>query len=276
MSSRRSRSGGSCDRHARAGGRRGPRGSGRRRPRASRSRLVAATTRTSTLIGASPPTRSNSRSCSTRSSLTCIAGGMSPTSSRKSVPPSASSKRPSLLLDRAGERALLVAEQLALEQRLGERGAVDLDERAVRALASGWWIARATSSLPVPRLAGDEHRGVGRRRPSRRVRRTWRILLAAADELGEAAVGVLARSVLVSASALRAARRAARSSSARSTLRRTTSGCERLDEEVERAELHRLDRGLDRAEGGDDHDRARRGRARATRAAPRRRRARPS
>ena len=33
-------------------------------------------------------------------------------------------------------------------------------------------------------------------------------------------------------------------------------GRERLDEEVERAELHRLDRGLDGAEGGDDHRRA--------------------
>ncbi len=41
-----------------------------------------------------PPTRSNSRSCSTRSSCTCTAGVRSPISSRKSVPPCASSKRP--------------------------------------------------------------------------------------------------------------------------------------------------------------------------------------
>ena len=44
---------------------------------------------------------------------------------------------------------LLVAEQLRLEQRLGERAAVDLDERALRALRAAW-MARATSSLPVP------------------------------------------------------------------------------------------------------------------------------
>ena len=35
----------------------------------------------------------------------------------------------------AGERALLVAEQLALEQRLGDRRAVDRDERERRARA---------------------------------------------------------------------------------------------------------------------------------------------
>ena len=42
----------------------------------------------------------------------------SPISSRKIVPPSATSNRPRLPRDRAGERAALVAEQLALEQAL--------------------------------------------------------------------------------------------------------------------------------------------------------------
>ena len=51
---------------------------------------------------------------------------------------------------RVGERAARVAEQLALEQRLGHRGAVDRDERARRARRLRWWSARATSSLPVP------------------------------------------------------------------------------------------------------------------------------
>ena len=50
---------------------------------------------------------------------------MSPISSRKSVPPSACSKRPIALPVGAGEGAPLVAEQLALEQRLGQRRAVD-------------------------------------------------------------------------------------------------------------------------------------------------------
>ncbi len=43
-----------------------------------------------------PPTRSNSDSCSTRSSFTCISTGISPISSRNSVPPWASSNRPGL------------------------------------------------------------------------------------------------------------------------------------------------------------------------------------
>jgi hypothetical protein len=54
-----------------------------------------ATTRTSADCDVVPPTRSNSRSCSTRSRSTCVSTGSSPTSSRKSVPPAASSKRPS-------------------------------------------------------------------------------------------------------------------------------------------------------------------------------------
>ena len=49
---------------------------------------------TSTLIGAVPPTRSNSRSWRTRRSFACASAGISPISSRKIVPPWASSKRP--------------------------------------------------------------------------------------------------------------------------------------------------------------------------------------
>ena len=100
-----------------------------------RSRWVAATIRTSTLKVWFPPTRSNSRSSRKRSSLTWTVGEMSPISSRKSVPPSAISKRPARAVDGAGEGALLVAEQLALEQGLGQRGAGDLDEWLVLARA---------------------------------------------------------------------------------------------------------------------------------------------
>ena len=50
----------------------------------------------------------------------------------------------------AGEGALLVAEELALDQRLGERRAVDRARAACRARRCGAWMARATSSLPVP------------------------------------------------------------------------------------------------------------------------------
>ncbi len=53
------------------------------------------------------------------------------------------------VVDGAGERALDVAEQLALEQALGQRAAVDPDVGPVdRGLRS--WMARAISSLPVP------------------------------------------------------------------------------------------------------------------------------
>jgi hypothetical protein len=60
------------------------------------SLFVAAIMRTLTFTVSVPPTRSNSRSCSTRSSFTCVLRLMSPISSRKSVPPSASSNRPFL------------------------------------------------------------------------------------------------------------------------------------------------------------------------------------
>src|SRR5205809_665762 len=62
----------------------------------SKSRLVAATTRTSTGIASVPPTGIASRSCSTRSSFTCVAGDISPISSRKNVPPRAAANSPCL------------------------------------------------------------------------------------------------------------------------------------------------------------------------------------
>ena len=107
-----------------------------RRPAASRSWCVAAITRTSAAMVRVPPTRSNSRSCSTRRILACMDSGMSPISSRKSVPSlgelEAAGPRP----HRAGEGAALVAEQLGLEQPLGDRRAVDRDERPVLARRS--------------------------------------------------------------------------------------------------------------------------------------------
>jgi hypothetical protein len=63
-----------------------------------------------------PPTRVKVPSWSTRSSLTWLSSGISPISSRKSVPVSANLELALLLLHRAGEGAALVAEQLALEQ----------------------------------------------------------------------------------------------------------------------------------------------------------------
>jgi hypothetical protein len=95
------------------------------------------------------PTRSYTRSCSTRSSLTCMVGFMSPISSRKIVPPSASSKRP-LRVASAPVNAPFSWPNSSLSsssagmapQLIGTNG------RAWRGEQS--WMARATTSLPVP------------------------------------------------------------------------------------------------------------------------------
>ena len=64
---------------------------------------------------------------------------------------------PDHALGRAGERPLLVTEQFAFQQRFGERGAVEADERAVAARAV--LVDRAGDQfLPRPALAADQHR----------------------------------------------------------------------------------------------------------------------
>ena len=64
-------------------------------------------------------------------------------------PPSATSTRPGLIADGAGERTSHVAEQLAGQQLLGQRRAVGDDEGA--AARGLWrWMARARMLLPVP------------------------------------------------------------------------------------------------------------------------------
>jgi hypothetical protein len=63
---------------------------------------------------------------------------------------------------RAGERAALVAEQLALEQRLGNRGAIDHHHRTVEAPAVMAHRLR-DQLLAGAGFAADQHGGVGRR-----------------------------------------------------------------------------------------------------------------
>ena len=76
------------------------------------------------------------------------------------MPRCASSKRPGLRVAGAGERALLVAEQLRLEQRLGNRRAVDGHERTVGARAQR--VQRAGEQLLAgAALAFEEHGRVG-------------------------------------------------------------------------------------------------------------------
>ena len=66
------------------------------------------------------------------------------------MPPSRLLEQPGALGDRAGERAARVAEQLGLDQFVGQRRAVERAER--RSCAARWpdESARATSSLPLP------------------------------------------------------------------------------------------------------------------------------
>ena len=64
----------------------------------------------------------------TRRSLTCIAGETSPISSRKSVPPCGRLEDAEAVLHRAREGATRVPEELALEERVRERTAVDGDK----------------------------------------------------------------------------------------------------------------------------------------------------
>ena len=64
--------------------------------------------------------------------------------------------------DRAGERAALVAEQLRLEELIGQRRAVDRDERPVAAARAVVDEAR-DDFLAGARLAGEEHRRLGLR-----------------------------------------------------------------------------------------------------------------
>ena len=110
----------------------------------------------------SEPMRCSWPFCSTRSSFACTASGSSPTSSRKSVPPSASSNLPRRSADGARERAAHVAEQLALDQRLGQGRAVQADERLARARRER--VDRSRDQfLADARLARDEHRQVARR-----------------------------------------------------------------------------------------------------------------
>ena len=131
-----------------------------------RSRLVAAITRTSTGIASRPPTRSTVRSWRTRSSFDLEQqAACSPISSRNSVPAVGQLELALPLHVGPGERPLLVAEQLALQQRLGDGAAVDGHERGGCA-GCLLWTARATSSLPVPLSPWieDGHVGLGHQR----------------------------------------------------------------------------------------------------------------
>ena len=91
-----------------------------------------------------------------RRSSACMRRLISPTSSRKSVPPCAMLQLAGLVAVGAGEAALHVPEELRFEQRFGQPRAVDRDERPVARLE--WtWTVRAMRSLPTPLSPVIEH-----------------------------------------------------------------------------------------------------------------------
>src|SRR6478736_288288 len=115
----------------------------------SRLRCVAAMMRTLQRYCSALPTRSKTLSCSTRSSLTCMGRLMSPISSRNSVPPSASSNRP-LRVATAPVNAPFSWPNSSLSSRSAGMAPqfTAMKGRLRRGLE--WWIALATTSLPVP------------------------------------------------------------------------------------------------------------------------------
>ena len=126
--------------------------SSRKRPArisACRSLLVAASTRASTLIRVVPPTASMVCSCSTRSTLACVLRLMSPISSRKIVPPSATSNLP-----RRSATAPVNAPRTWPNSSLSmSSSGIAAQFTSTNALARrrlSAWIVLATSSLPVP------------------------------------------------------------------------------------------------------------------------------
>ena len=128
---------------------RGPAGTCPAAASAARSRLVVAMMRTSTRIGDVPPTRSNSCSCSTRSSLACRSSRISEISSSSSVPPCARSNAPSTRLIAPVNAPFSWPNSALSISPSGSAAQFSLMNGLSR--RSLWsWIARANSSLPVP------------------------------------------------------------------------------------------------------------------------------
>jgi len=126
---------------------------------AVKSRLVAAMTRTSVGIIRLPPTRSNCRSCSTRSNAIWVSAGSSPTSSRKIVPECAISKRPWRRCTAPVKAPFSWPKQLRRDQGGRNRRTVYADERLAgtsRVLVYG----ASNQFFSGAGFAGDKHRGI--------------------------------------------------------------------------------------------------------------------
>ncbi len=118
--------------------------------------------RTSTLNGFGSPSGLISPDSRKRSSLGCKSRLISPISSRNSVPSLRGADDAEVIAVGAGERAAPMAEQLALEQVARHRGAVERDERLLRArreVVDG----AGEDFLAGAAFAGDQDRDVGSR-----------------------------------------------------------------------------------------------------------------
>ena len=164
----------------------------------------------------------------------------------------------------AGERAALVAEELALEQRLGERGAVHAPRTARGARGRVRWIARATSSLPVPlsptsstvtadraaRAASSNTASrplLSEKMPSSRKRSRMAAVAPPSPRRARAALLAVGRRS-----------RARRPSASRTTQGHAAEIAPFLHDVVGGAELHGVDGHVLRSSAGDDDDRDRR------------------
>ena len=115
----------------------------------SRSAFVAATRRMSTLTGLVPPTRTTLLSWSARSSLAWDPGGMLEISSRNRVPPEAVSNFPGFCRS-APVNAPFSWPNSSLSKSVSGIAPQSTATNGAEARGLAWWIARATSSLPVP------------------------------------------------------------------------------------------------------------------------------
>ena len=159
-------------------------------------------------------------------------------------------EQPALLLPGVGERAALVAEQLALEQLLRQRRAGDVHERLAprdRCCSGSPWPP-GPCRCPSRRSAAPSMPGWPRR--ARAAPSTAVIAGDCADDRVEAEFAALA-----ACDSARTSRRSRLVSSAFSTVTRHVVEIERLVEVVIRAVLHRLDRVLDGRERGHQDDR---------------------
>src|SRR5215475_2626812 len=91
------------------------------------------------------------------------------------------------ILDRACEGAFLVSEQLAFEQRFGQRGAIDLDQRP-GAPAAMKMDCLGDQFLPGPALALNQNRGLGLRHQADQAA-DLAYLRALPDDAGKVKVG---------------------------------------------------------------------------------------